>query len=80
MKAEQIEPKSLPPPFRPVIVTLETQSEVDMLFTMINCVPIVDSLDVGGIYKVLQPFKSTQVNELHNKLIKGMLEWFNPAL
>ena len=43
MKAERIEPKQ---EFVPVIVTLESQEEVDALFVVCNAIQITDALPV----------------------------------
>lgn len=41
MKVEQVQPK---PQFRPIVITLETQEEVDALFTVVNHIKIITVL------------------------------------
>ena len=56
-------------PFVPVILTLETQEEVDKLFAVFNFVPIANLL--GFKFQVLEEFQKdyTQYHRELNKLI-----------
>lgn len=55
-------------PFNPVILTLESQEEVDKLFAVFNFVPIADLL--GFNYKVLNDFRTGGYVNYHGKLQK----------
>lgn len=70
MKAERKNYK-----FDPVILTLETQEEVDKMFAIFNCSRIVEALDAGVFtnkhawYKELMPFKDEECStKWHAKL------------
>jgi len=67
MKAERAEPKQ---EFIPVIVTLESQEEVDSFFTMGNCLAICNALPaVDGLWNVLRPFNdSVRCDKLYDRL------------
>ena len=58
MKAERLKPKQ---EFVPVIVTLESQEEVDALFTITNHLAIIRGLRVvNSWYETLRPFASNR--------------------
>ena len=67
MKANR---NSLPPAFEPVILTLETQAEVDALYTLINHFRISNTVGLGNVSEgILQPFRdSAHCSELHRAL------------
>ena len=49
MKVRQAEPVPQPPPFKPVVITLETQAEVDALFGIFNFTPITNVAVNNGV-------------------------------
>lgn len=66
MKAERVEPKQ---EFVPVIVTLESQAEVDALFAVVNYGKITDVLPaIDRWWSKLAPFKSKNYCSLWDKL------------
>ncbi len=69
MKAEQKQPT---PAFIPVILTLESQEEIDKLFALFNYMPISDVLRLTDWYCKLQPFISKNIDELHTQLCDGL--------
>lgn len=59
--------------FTPVILTLETQAEVDAISAVLNHSKLCDVLGFVVEYKQIQPFESDAANEFHlrlNKIIK----------
>ena len=68
MKVEQIEPQVQ---FRPIVITLETQEEVDTVFTAATHSILTDILPaLKGLWKMLQPFRSLDYQSLFNRLDK----------
>lgn len=66
MKAEKPTPT-----FIPVMLTLESQDEVDAIFSLLNVKRIVDAVNLTtSAYKVLQPFVSSERDSLHVNLCK----------
>lgn len=67
MKAERVELKS---EFVPVVVTLESQEEVDALFAVTNHAKIVDDMlpVMAGWWSKLERFKSPGSSRMWNKL------------
>lgn len=47
-----------PPKFTPVTLVLETQEEVDAIFSLLNDRRITEPLGLEGAWKELFPFKS----------------------
>jgi len=63
MKAERIEPKQ---EFVPVIVTLESQEEVDSLYAVCNNFTTMDALPaLTGWWEKLKPFCSSVRHDFH---------------
>lgn len=71
MKATRNTPE---PKFEPVILTLETQAEVDAIYAVINHSSISDAIGLGDCeIGILKPFRSMRAAVLHgalNNLIK----------
>lgn len=65
MKAEREEHEQ---PFIPVIVTLESQEEVDKLFALCNNSAIYEAIGLKGWYEMLREFHTTAYNEYHTAL------------
>ncbi len=64
MKTERAKPKQQ---FVPVIVTLESQEEVDALFVVGNHPTVSQTLPaLGGLWRVLQPFASNKKQDLYD--------------
>lgn len=62
MKAEKYIPPPSPPPFTPVILTLETQEEVNGIFAVLNHWPLCNALGLpDNAWHAVKPFaKDTQ--------------------
>ena len=57
MKVEQVEPKVR---FKPVVITLETQNEVDELFMLFNYSPITSYTSLyNSLYNELERYRSS---------------------
>lgn len=58
--------------FKPVTLTLESQAEVDAIYTVLNHTQLCEALELGeGDFEWLEPFKSNDSAErLHTKLNK----------
>ena len=66
MKAERAEPKQ---EFVPVIVTLESQEEVDALFVVGNHPRVLRTLPgLNYLWQTLQPFASSKKRDLYGDL------------
>lgn len=66
MKAEKYTPT-----FIPVTLTLESQGEVDAIFSLLNHPRITNAVNLTtSAYKVLQPFVSSERDSLHVNLCK----------
>ncbi len=67
MKIETIAP---PDVFRPVVVTFETQAEVDALFGVLSYSPLLAVSGCRGLWKGLEPRKTPGYIETFNKVEK----------
>lgn len=66
MKVRQIEPQVQ---FKPVVITLETQEEIDAIFAVLNHGKILRVLPIlGGWWSVLEQFTSSQRHRYWNRL------------
>jgi len=65
MKVERIKPEV---EFVPVVVTLETQEEVDKLFALLDHTTVNRELDIKGWWKLLDGYKSSDYKKHFNKL------------
>ena len=54
--------------FEPVIVTLETQDEVDKLLAILIYSPIVETLDIVDWWESLKDYSSDNYDMFHSKL------------
>lgn len=59
-----------PKAFAPVILTLETQAEVDAIYAVLNHARLCDALGFESEYKHLFPFKSVEADNIHIKINK----------
>lgn len=60
-----------PMPFRPVILVLESQAEVDAFYTVTNCPALNRVLGITKEdFKALQPFRSQKTDQLYADLIR----------
>jgi hypothetical protein len=67
MKANRVTPP--PPAFEPVVVTLESQQEVDELYALLNCIQLAAAIPtIGYSWKKLKPFASHNAWHVHNLL------------
>ena len=58
MKVEQVEPKVQ---FKPVVITLETQNEVDELFMLFNYSPITSYTSLyNSLYNELKRYRNSR--------------------
>jgi hypothetical protein len=59
--------------FTPVILTLETQGEVDKLYALFVHSRLCDAIDLGGFWAVLSEFYNEEnTDRMHAKLCKLM--------
>lgn len=56
--------------FIPVNLTLETQHEIDAIYAILNHANVCDALGFDSHYKTLEPYKTDESDNLHNRLDK----------
>lgn len=54
--------------FKPVKLVLETQEEVDKVYSLLNHLDLAECLDIVGIFEILQPYRSKDYTKYHEKL------------
>jgi len=64
MKVERIKPEA---EFVPVVVTLETQEEVDKLFALLDHCTVNRELDMENWWRPLEKYKSKGYEKYFNK-------------
>ena len=60
--------EKIKPPFTPVVITLETQEEVDQFYTMVNTSQITQVLNINNWYEKVEDYASDKVGEMHADL------------
>jgi hypothetical protein len=67
MKADR---KNTPPVFKPVTLLLESQAEVDAIFSFLNHTDLVSAVDLPeDAFESLEPFRNEEnCNKLHSAL------------
>lgn len=67
MKAHRETPK---PAFIPVTLTLESQAEVDGIYSLMNHTAISDAAELPEkAFETLEPFTSSRKDAIHRKLV-----------
>jgi hypothetical protein len=51
--------------FNPVVLTLETQAEVDAIFACLNHADVAQAIGLSGKWNCLAAFKSLDYNKIH---------------
>lgn len=54
--------------FNPITITLESQSEVDRIFALLNFIPLSNALLLGEKWELLNPYISFRYQHWHKKL------------
>lgn len=60
--------------FKPVVLILESQEEIDKVFSLVNYTPICKALKLGELYELLFTFKTDGYQTYHKILdtcVKG---------
>ena len=60
--------EKIKPPFTPVVITLETQEEVDQFYTMVNTSQITQVLNINNWYEKVEDYASDKVDKMHADL------------
>ena len=60
--------EKIKPPFTPVVITLETQEEVDQFYTMVNTSQITQVLNINNWYEKVEDYASDKVGKMHADL------------
>ena len=58
------------PKFTPVILTLESQEEVDKIFAIMNYTPLHVALNFNGVWEQLDQFKTNEYYHFHDIIEK----------
>jgi hypothetical protein len=65
VRAERL---TVPPQFTPVVLTLETQEEVDKVFAIFNFARIVDAVGLPDAYEHLDRFTTKAADKYHSAI------------
>jgi hypothetical protein len=56
--------------FRPVVITLESQAEVDALYAMLNHTVVSDDTALSDAHEEVEPFKTAAAEHVHDAITK----------
>jgi len=71
MKVEQVEPK---PVFKPIMITLESQEEVDKLMGILNHAGLIYHLEITSWFDSLRPYSEPVNFNVHWIKIANLIE------
>lgn len=57
--------------FVPIVITIETQEELNKLFALYNYCPLVRDLDLGSVSRQLTEFKTGAYQKYHDILCQN---------